>query len=281
MLVLPRAPVNGAWSAEPAPLALGNWTVQVEQGDVVGHVGASAPTTFAVATPDSPPPPPVAPSFVLVPAEERLADALAGRLRVVAACASACQLNAKLTASPRASRSLGLGERSTALGSGSKRLGAEGTVSAAVRFNTRARAALRRRATTTARLRVTLETGGRTLKLSRTISLRRSAGLKRVVARGLRLLAMCSERCPLSGKLTLSASSARRIGLKPRGSARMQVAAGSATAPAGKAARLTLKVRPGARKAIRNARRVDARLETVAGTTAARREATRRVTLRR
>jgi hypothetical protein len=217
---------------------------------------------------------------VLAPAEERLADALAGRLRVVAACASACQLDARLTASPKASRSLGLGAKSTLLGTASKRLSTAGTVPMAVRLHMRARAALRRRATTVATLRVTLAAGGRTLSLSRTISLRRSAGLKRIASSGLRLWAACFEHCPLSGRLTLSASSARRIGLRPRGSARMQVAAGRATAPAGTPVRLTLKVRPGARKAIGKARRVDALLEAVAGSVQARLTATRGITLR-
>jgi Bacterial Ig-like domain len=281
-LIVPRDAASGAWSVEPAPLTDGTWTVLVEQADAAGNVGTSAPATFTVFVPPPPPsPPPVAPSFLLAPAEARLADALAGRLRVVAACASACRLNARLTVSPQASRSLGLGAELTVLGSGGKRLTTAGTVSTAVRLKARVRGALRRRAATRATLRVTLAAGGQKLALSRTISLRRSAGLKRIVARGLGLWAVCSEACPLSGKLTLSASTARRIGLKPRGSARMQVATGQATALAGTPARLTLKVRPGASKAMRNATRVTALLEAVAGTAPARRTARDGVTLRR
>jgi subtilisin-like proprotein convertase family protein len=280
MIVVPRDSASGAWSAEPAALGLGNWTVQVEQGDAVGHVGSSAPSVFTVASPELPPP--VAPSFVLAPAEERIAEVLAGRLTAVAACATACRVDARLTASARAARTLGLGAKSTALGKGSKRLAGAGTAATVVRLNKRARSALRRRATAKVSLRVKVTEGGRTLSLSRTISLRRSAGLRRIVSRGLGMWAVCSERCPLSAKLTLSAKEARRIGLKPRGSARMQVAAGRTTGTAGKPTRLTLKVRRGAKKALTKARKVSALLEAAAGTApAAPRTVTRRITLRR
>ena len=130
-------------------------------------------------------------------------------------------------------------------------------------------------------LRVTVTEDARTLSLTRTVSLLRSAGLRRIASRGLQLWAICSDRCPLSGKLTMSAPSARRIGLRPSGSARMQVASGKATAAANTPTRLTLKVRRGARKALRNAKRVSARLEAVAGTPNLSRTATRGMTLRR
>ena len=168
------------------------------------------------------------------------------------------------------------------LGRGGKRLSEAGTAMAAVRLNKRARAALRRRDTANVSLRLTLTEGGKTLTLSRTVSLRRSAGLRRVVSHGLRRWAVCSERCALRSKLTLSAKDARRIGLKPRGSKRMQVAGGRTTAQAGKPVRLTLKVRRGAKKAMRKARRVRARVETVAGTAPnPRRKVIRTLTLRR
>jgi len=274
---------GGTWSTTAGVLAEGTYTVQAQQSDASGNVGSSAASTFRVDTPD----PPAddddrAPSFVLAPAEERIADALAGRLTAVAGCASACRIDARLTASSRAARSLGLGAKSTVLGKGSKRLSRAGTAAAAVRLNKRARAALRLRDVANLSLRLKLTEGGKTLALSRTISLRRSAGLRRVVSRGLGLWAVCSERCPLSGKLTLSAKAARRIGLKPRGSKRMQVAAGKATAQAGKPTRLTLKVRPGAKKAMRKARRLRALLETVTGSAPnPRRKVSRALTLRR
>jgi subtilisin-like proprotein convertase family protein/subtilisin family serine protease len=291
----------GTWSTTAASLPDGAYVVRAEQSDSSGNAGVSAPVAFRVDVPEPPPPPPPlpppppptplpqtptpppaqAPSFVLAPAEERLADALAGRLRVIAACASACQLDAEVRVSSKASRSLGLGAKSTSLGTASKRVGRAGTVAAVVRFNTRARTAIRRTATTVATLHVTLATRGRTLVLRRAISLRRSAGLKRVVARGLRLWTGCSDRCTMSGRLTLSASGARRIGLKPGRSARMTVAAGEAIAPSGTTSLLALKVRPVARKAMSKARRVDALLEAVAGADPVTRTAKRGITLHR
>jgi subtilisin-like proprotein convertase family protein len=274
---------GGAWSTQAAALAEGTYTVTAQQSDTSGNVGTSAASTFTVDTPD---PKPVtddedeAPSFVLAPAEERIADALAGRLTAIAACATACRVDARLSASSRAARSLGLGAKSAALGKGSKRLAGAGTAATIVRLNKRARTALRRRSTAKVSLRVKVTEGGRTLALSRTISLRRSAGLKRIASRGMRMWAVCSERCPLSGKLTLSAKDARRLGLKARGSARMQVASGRTTGTAGKPTRLTLKVRRGAKKALTKARKVSALLEAVAGT-APSRPVTRRITLRR
>jgi subtilisin-like proprotein convertase family protein len=271
---------SGAWSVTARSLADGPYTVVARQSDASGNVGTSAPSSFTVDTPDPSPPEP--PSFALAPAEERIAEALAGRLKAVAGCASECRLEARLTASPRGARALGLGRRSTVLGRGSQRLPGEGTATATVRLTKRAKAALRRKKTASVALRVKLTQGGRTLTLSRTISLRRSAGLRSVASRGLRLWAVCSETCPLSGKLTLSSRDARRIGLRPRGSARVQVAAGRATAEAGKPSRLTLKVKPGAKGALRKARRVRTLLEAVAGgASEPRRTVSRTITLRR
>jgi subtilisin-like proprotein convertase family protein len=293
-------PSGSTWSAKAMPLADGAYSVRAEQRDAAGNVGSSAVSTFTIETPDpSPPdttdppdpsdppdpppdPGPAAPSFVLVPAEERMSEALVGRLTAIAGCASACRIDARVTASSRAARSLGLGKKSTVLGKVNKRLSRAGTAAAAVRLNKRARAALQRSGAANLTLRLRLTEGGRTLTLRRTISLRRSAGLARIVSSGLRLWAVCSAQCPLGAKLTLSAKHARRIGLKPRGSKRMQVAAGKTTGRAGKPARITLKVRPGAKKALRNARRVPAVLEAVAGTAPSpRRTVSRVITLRR
>jgi subtilisin-like proprotein convertase family protein len=258
--------VSGSrWSAPTAAdLPEGTYTAYVEQSDSLGNKGTST-STFIVDVPDPPPPAKQGPSFVLAPAEERIADALAGRLTVVAGCASACRVDARLTASSRTARTLGLGAKSTVLGKGSKRRAAAGTATATVRLNKQARAALRRKARANVSLRLKVTDGGRTLPLNQTISLRRSAGLRRVASQGLRLWAVCSERCPLNGSLTLSAKEARRIGLRPRGSRRMQVAEGRVTAPAGRPARLTLKVRRGAKKAMSKARRLSALLEATAG----------------
>ena len=277
-----RDGASGAWAVDAAALADGTYTVRAEQGDASGNVGTSAAVVFTVDAGPQDDDEDEAPSFVLAPAEARISDALAGRLTVVAGCASACRIDARLTASSRAARSLGLGAKSTVLGKGSRRLSKGGTATAAVRMNKRARAALRRRGAANLSLRLKLTDGGKAVTLSRPVSLRRSAGLRRVVSRGLRLWAMCSEKCPLSGKLTLSAKEARRIGLKPRGSKRMQVAAGKATAQARKPARLTLKVRRGAMKTLRKARTVRTLLETTAGAASGpRRSVSRALTLRR
>jgi Bacterial Ig-like domain len=272
------APVSGGgWSTTASALADGTYTAQAEQSDASGNVGRSAVSTFTVDTSG----PSQAPSFLLAPVEDRMADVLAGRLTVIAACAGACQVEARLTVSPRASRNLGLGRKSTALGSGRKRLTKAGTAATAVRLTKKARAALRGESSAKATLRVKLTGDAGTMSLSRTISLQRSAGLQRIASRGLRFWALCSETCPLSGKLTMAAPAARKIGLKPKGSTRMQVASGRATAAAKTPTRLTLKVRRGARKALRKARRAATLLEAVAGPPNLSRTAKRSMTLRR
>jgi subtilisin-like proprotein convertase family protein len=305
-IVVPRDGANGAWSTESPSLADGTYTVRAEQADSAGNPGASAPAVFTVDAPSPPPPPPppaerVAPSFLLARAEERLADALAGRLIVTAACGSACEVKARLTTSARAARRLGVTvtgkpsaagrkdvsrasarARSVALGSGVKRLSGRGTAHVRVRLSRRASAALRRQDAEKATLRVTLTERAKTLTLNRAVVLRRAGGLRRMTDKGLRLWAACSERCPMSGKLTLSAASARRIGLRARGSARVMIASGKVTAPARSPASLMLRVRPGARKALRKAARVTTVLEAVAGAAPdPRRAAKRSLTLHR
>ncbi len=191
-------------------------------------------------------------------------------------------MSARLTVSRRAARSLGLGARSTSLGRGVKRLSRAGTAALRLRLSRRARAALRREDAARAKLRVTLTDGDDELALTRTISLRRSAGLRRIVARGMRFWAVCSERCPLTSELSLSRSTARRIGLRLRGRRRVEIAAGRRTVAAGQPTRLTLKVRRGARKALREARSVPTLLDAVAGPSSGpQRNARSRLTLRR
>jgi len=286
-LSVPRDGSSGAWSADAAPLSEGTYTVQAEQLDSGGNRGVSAPSTFTVSVPDPPPPGDAAATFLLAPAEERLSDALAGRLTVVAACASACEARARLTVSTRAARRLGMtrpagAAAAVSLGSGVRRLTQAGTAALRVRLNRRARAALRGRAVAGVTLRVTLEDGDQSLALRRTVSLRRSAGLRRIAARGLRLWTVGSESGPLRAALSLAPSQARRIGLKANGGARVRVASGRVNAAANKPVRLTLKVRRGAKRALARARRVRALLETVAGTAPApQRSAKRTLTLRR
>ena len=181
---------------------------------------------------------------------------------MLAACAASCRASARLTVSGRTARRLRLGRKTVTLGSASKRRGSAGTLAMRVRLGKRARAALRKRSLTKATLRVTL-TGARKLTIRRTVALRRSAGLRRIAGRGLRLWAACTPSCALSGELTLSASQARRLKLKPGRAKRYEAASGRTTATATPKL-LTLRVRRAARKPLARARRVTALLEAVA-----------------
>jgi subtilisin-like proprotein convertase family protein len=243
--VLDARAIDGSDNEDPTP-ASRSWVIEAGKG------------------PPAPTPTPAA-SFVLAPVEQRLADVLAGRYSVLAACATACRASAKISVSSRTARRLDLSRKAFALGSAAKRRSSGGTAKVSVPLSRRARAALRGRAQTKATLTVTLTEGGSRLTLKRTISLRRSAGLKRIAIKGLRLWAMCERRCPLSAKLTLTAAQTRRLGLKPGKAKRYQVAAGRTTA-ARSPKTLALTVRRGARKSLGRARRVGALLEAVAGT---------------
>jgi subtilisin-like proprotein convertase family protein len=225
--------------------------------------------TWVVEAPPPPPPtgppPPAAPaaSFLLAPVEETLGDALARRLTVLAACSSACRASATLRVSARTARRLGLGGRAVTLGSGVERRGSAGTAKVVVALSRRARAALRGRRLTEATVKATITEGSKRLVLARSIELRRSAGLKRIASRGLRLWASCARACPLRAELTLSAAQARRLDLNPP-RARYRVASGRITAT--RTPRLLrLAVSRRARTALGRARRVGALLEAVAG----------------
>ena len=103
-------------SATFSPLAPGAHTVNARAIDGSDNEDPT-PATYAwtVTGPPVPPTPP-ATSFVVAPVEERLAEALAGRYRVVAACASACRATARFTVAARTARRLGLGRRGGRVG---------------------------------------------------------------------------------------------------------------------------------------------------------------------
>ena len=86
---------------------LGGWGMSTQSA--VCNYGSAG--TGSGGTGNPPPPPPAAPSFVIAPVEERLADALARRLTILGACASACRGSTKLSVSGKAARSLGLTKR--------------------------------------------------------------------------------------------------------------------------------------------------------------------------
>jgi subtilisin-like proprotein convertase family protein/subtilisin family serine protease len=242
-------------------LALGSHTVRARAIDGSDNEDPSpASYTWRI----EPVPPPAA-SFVVAPAEARLADVLDGRYSVLAACASACRASAKVSVGAKTARRLGLGRRAVTLGSKSSRRGSGGTAKVAVKLSRRARAALRGRALTKATLTVTLTEGGSKLTVKRTVSVRRAAGLQRIASRGMKLWAACVRRCPLGVELTLSAAQARKLGLKP-GKAKRYELGSRRTAATRRAKMLSLTIRRSARRALSRARRVSALLEAVAGT---------------
>jgi subtilisin-like proprotein convertase family protein len=276
-LVVPRDASSGAWSAAAAALADGTWTVRAEQADAAGNVGTSAPVAFGVDT--------TAPDFALVPAEEHKADALAGRLTVLAGCASACRVSARLTVPATIARRIGVsrarGAAAISLGSASTRLSAQGTRRLRLPLSRRARRSIRGVSSMEATLRVDLSASGRSLTVRRRIALMRATGLGRVARKGLRLAGACSEACILRGRLLLGARAARRIGLAAPGGAPVTVADGTArAAPAG--SRLIVRVPRSARKALLRARRLESTFELlVSGVTGPELRASRPLPLRR
>jgi subtilisin-like proprotein convertase family protein len=207
---------------------------------------------------------PPAATFVVAPTEERPSTAVAGHYRVLAACAAACRIGAKLSVSGRTARALGIGRRSTTIGRGAARKRAAGSAAVAVKLTKKARAALRRRDSVATTVTVTLVQGSTRLTLKRPVTLRRSAGLGRIAAHGLRLWAVTTRSSVLSGALTVTARQARRIGLKPGKRKRLTVAAASVTASRTPRV-ITLKPGRAARRAFKRARHVSTRLETAAG----------------
>jgi hypothetical protein len=203
-------------------------------------------------------------TFVVAPTEERPSSAAAGRYRVLAACAAACRVSAKLAVSGRTARALDLGRRGVKIGSGATRKRSAGAATVVLRLTKRARTALRKRGLVRTTLTATLTQGSTKLTLKRAVTLRRSAGLRRIASRGLRVWAAATRSTPLSGSLTVTARQARRIGLKPGKRKRMTVA--HATLTVSRTPR-AIALKPGrvARRALNRARRVGIRLEAVAG----------------
>jgi subtilisin-like proprotein convertase family protein/subtilisin family serine protease len=280
-LIVPRDGAGGGFSAVPSALTEGTYTARAEQGDSAlpsENVGVSAPVTFTVRTP-----PPAAPSFALAQAEERLSDALADRYTVLAACAAACRVSAKLSVSASSARRLGLSARATAIGEGTKRLARAGASAVRVGLTATARKALREQVSSTATLNVIVaDSAGATLVLKRKVTLHRSAGLERIAGRGMSLWSVCSEDCSLRGALRISAAKARKLGVKPTPVAGSSVAIAAGRADSGALpAKLTLRVPAKLRKTLRGAGRLTARLEASAGASGtSRRKASRRLTLR-
>ncbi len=256
-----RSASNGAWSREPSVLAPGTYTARAQQADSAGNVGSSAAVTFTVLGP--------APSFVIASANERLADALAGRMTVYGACASACRTSATLSMSGKTARRLGVSSRRSSarvtMGRGTKLLRRAGRLSLPVRLTKKARPALRRSDGLTAKLTVEVKVGGRVaMKLDRPVKLSRSAGLSSIARKGMPLWTYCSRSCRLALELWVDARTARGLGLKPKGAKRVKVAAKRANVPS-RGSMLTLKMKRSTGAAVARRSRLTAILEAVAG----------------
>jgi subtilisin-like proprotein convertase family protein len=227
-----------------------------------------------------------APSFAVAPVDERLGDATAGRMTVLGACASACRASAKLSLSGKAARSLGLTKRRTrrpvSIGTGSARRGSAGQLSYRVKLSRRARAALRGEERVTASLSVAVVvTGAPDVKIQHAVRLRNSAGLSSVARNGLRIRAACSRTCPFEAGLWVSPRTARKLGLKAKGSASLRVAS-KRTSVSTRGRELTLKMARSTRAAAARQKRLSATLRAVAGPSSGpTRKASRSLTLRR
>ena len=256
-------------------LSAGTHTFAVRAVDSTGNVDASpAVRTWTVQAAPTPPgsspgpaPPPgtpaspadtTGPSFALVPTAHSWTDARAGRLRLLAGCASACRVSAKLTLSRRTARRLGI---KRTLGSGSAQLTRTGVRSVPVRMSAQARAMARRAPAMKlkARLAVSLRAGSSTAALKPTISLRSAGGLRSLSRGGLRLAGDCSERCWTTSQISISARERRRLDLAASG-VPLTVAEGAPTGPSAGPFTLTLRgVRP-FRRALGDSGRLNASL---------------------
>jgi subtilisin-like proprotein convertase family protein len=259
---------SGSFSAEFARVDGGTYTVRASQRDAAGNVGSSAPVTFSVA--GSPPP-----AFAVLSTEESLVDASAGRLSVLSSCEGDCRRTSELVVSSRTAARLGLprrGGRTVRLGGGSKRSGA-GAVG--VRLTRAARRALRRSDGATA----TLRAAASTVALSKAITLRPSLKPARIASRGLKLAGECSTACTMSARLIVSATTARRLGIRSSGRS-VAIGSGRVNAAAGRTTSLVVRLTRSARTALSRARSADLTLEVVVnGAGTASRRATRRITL--
>jgi subtilisin-like proprotein convertase family protein len=260
----------GSFAAQFDQVSGGAYTVMARQRDAAGNSGSSAPANFTVAGQAAGPP-----DFAVFATEESLADAAAGRLTALSSCDGACSRTTSLVASARAAAKLGLprrGSRPVRLGGATKSAGAGGVK---VGVSRRVRTAFRRSRGTTA----TLSATAGSVSLSRAIALRPELSPARIASRGLRLAGVCSTQCIMTARLIVSASTARRLGIRSGGRS-VAIGTGSVNAAGSAAQTLTVRVASSARRALSRARAADLTLEvTVASSGSASRRATRRITL--
>ena len=208
---------SGSFSAQFDPVPAGTYTVAARQSDAAGNSGSSAPVSFTVGGAAVSPP-----AFAVMAMDESIADAAAGRLTTLSSCEGACSRSASLTVSSRVASKLGVPHRGSApvrLGSGARSAGA-GAVK--VGLSRRVRRALGHSRGT----RATLAATAGSVSMARAITLRPELSPARVASRGLRLAGICSSQCTIASRLIVSASGARRLGIRSGG---RSVAIGSAT----------------------------------------------------
>jgi hypothetical protein len=262
---------SGSWAAQFDRVGGGTYTVLARQSDAAGNTGSSAPVTFTVAGEGASGPP----DFAVFSTEESLADAAAGRLTALSSCDGACSRTTSLVVSSRTASRLGVparGKRTVRLGGGTKSAGAGGVK---VGLSRKVRRALGRSRGLTA----TLSATAGSMSLARAIALRPELSTSRIASRGLKLAGICSRQCTMNARLIVSASTARRLGVRTSG---RSVAIGSSRLEAaGSAAQtFTVRVARSVRRALSRAKGADLTLEvTVSGAGTASRRATRRVTL--
>ena len=204
--------------------------------------------------------------------EESIADAAAGRLTALSACDGACSRTVLLVASARVAARLGLPRRAVRLGGATRPAGAGGVK---VGVSRRVRTALRRSRGATARLSVSAGS----VSLSRAIALRPELSPSRIASRGLKLAGICSTQCTMAARLIVSASTARRLGIRSGGRS-VAIGSGRVDAAGSGSKSFTVRIAGSARRALSRARAANLTLEvTVTGAGTAGRRATRRVTL--
>ena len=140
------------------------------------------PPPVVPAPPPPPPPPPPAPvvkrplaRLVSVPTRVRVTSLLDGRLNIRVRCTAVCDLRATLRLRGPTARSLGLTRTSGSvrIGSGTRRLRSSRTARLTIRLPRATTRKLRRARRGSLALRVTATAPGRSLRLDRTIALRR------------------------------------------------------------------------------------------------------------
>jgi hypothetical protein len=262
---------SGAWSAQFGQVGGGTYTVRARQSDAAGNSGSSSLVSFVVPGGGGSAPP----AFAVFSLEESRADAAGGRLGAMSSCESACSRTTSLVVSSRVAARLGLphrGTRPVRLGGGTK-----GAGSGAVRVGMTRK--VRRALGRSGGAKATLAAAAGSVRLARAITLRRKLSPARVARNGLRLAGICSSQCTLNARLVVSASTARRLGVRSSG---RSVAIGSRRldAAGSSAQTFTVRVARNVRRALSRARAADLTLEaTVNGAGTASRRATRRITL--